>query len=85
MNHNDQKKQMQLVIKTRINTSSLICSSMDNVMLQFLTLSHARHYFMPVNVILCQCAVSSPLFIKFDYGVDQTHVINPFLRYSLLE
>ena len=43
------------------------------------------HHFVPVNRILYHCAVSSPLSINFDYGVDRTYVIIPSVRYALLE
>ena len=41
--------------------------------------------FIPINRIVCHCTLSSPLSINFDYGVDCTYVIAPFVRYALLE
>ena len=40
--------------------------------------------FMPVSRIMCRCAVSTPLSLTFDYGVDRVYVSIPLTKNSEL-
>ena len=40
---------------------------------------------MPVNRILCCCAVSLPISLNLDYGDDFVYVTVPLVKYARLE
>ena len=55
-----------------IHPSMVICSTVFD--------SESCASFIPVSRIMCRCAVSSPLSLTFDYGVDQVIIAIPLIK-----